>query len=125
MSLGVLGASLESPCGPWNDPGASLERPLSDPGREMTIEILVFQWFSNPYFSLLFRPWGVRGGPWSDCGASLDRPWCPLEFFESKKTAPASSGELPEAPPSSWGKRSSAGAAAAREYEGDPQLHAV
>ena len=38
VSLGALGASLESPCGPWNDPGASSERPLSDPGQEMLIE---------------------------------------------------------------------------------------
>ena len=59
----------------------------------------------------LERLWGVFGSPLVPIG----------KFWVEKD----GSGELPGAPASSGESVSAGGAAAAREYEGDPQLNAV
>ena len=96
--------------------GAPFERPRT----RNAYRTVGFSLISNSIF-FTFGP----GRPWSDRGASLERPWCALERFRAQNAAPASSDELRRAPRNSQVKRSVGAAAAAREYEGDPQLHSV
>ena len=69
----------------------------------------------------LERLWGVFGSPLVPIG----KFWVEKDGSDELPGAPTSSQELPGAPTSSAESVSVGGAAAAREYEGDPQLHAV
>ena len=109
---------MGSPCGPLDDPGASLERPWSDPGREMLIKPMFF----NDFQFHTFHFWAVLGGCGEVAGATVGRLWSVLGAHWSVL---GRKRRLRRAPRSSDESVSAGGAAAAREYEGDPQLHSV
>ena len=125
---GVLGESLWSLERPRGVFGAPLERPWSrndyrNPGISMIFKPVLFTFVPSLMGAgrSLERLWGVFGSPLVPIG----KFWVEKGSSGELRRAPTSSGELRRAPTSSGESVSAGGAAAAREYEGDHQLHAV
>ena len=125
---GVLGESLWSLERPPGVFGAPLERPRSrndyrNPGISMIFKPVLFTFIPSLGGAgrSLERLWGVFGSPLVPIG----KFWVEKDGSGELPGAPTSSGELPGAPRSSGESVSAGGAAAAREYEGDPQFHSV